>query len=208
MPLRGFNFHGLYAITDSILLPSAHLRDAVARAIAGGARVIQYRDKSGDAVKRHHEAEQLRTLCADSGTCFIVNDDVTLARDVHADGVHIGRDDGAIQAAREQLGENAIIGVSCYNQLENAQAAVAAGADYIAFGRFFPSRTKPNAVTADIALLQQAQQLPCPVVAIGGISPDNGNALVAAGADMLAVIHGVFGQADIRAAAQRYTDLF
>lgn len=203
-----FDFHGLYAITDSTLIPSAHLTDAVDRAIAGGAKVIQYRDKSHATARRRHEAAQLRECCARHDVCFIVNDDVELARQTGADGVHIGADDGSIAAARALLGEQAVIGVSCYNRLANAEQAVAEGADYVAFGRFFPSRTKPDAVTATPELLTRARGLSCPVVAIGGITPDNGRALVVAGATMLAVVDGVFGQVDIENAARTYADLF
>ena len=164
MQLGGYDFNGLYAITDSILLPTECLADAVAEAIAGGASVIQYRDKSGDTVKRQQEAQQLRDICRQTHTCLIINDDVELAKQVEADGVHIGRDDGAIEHARAVLGEQAIIGASCYNALDNAQAAINAGADYVAFGRFFPSKTKPHAVAADALLLHWAKQLNCPVI--------------------------------------------
>ncbi|MAT65105.1 MAG: hypothetical protein CMN57_05635 [Gammaproteobacteria bacterium] len=126
-----------------------------------------------------------------------------------AHGVHLGRDDAAVTAARERLGPRAIIGVSCYNELDRARQAARLGADYVAFGRFFPSRTKPQAVQAEPALLTAARrELGLPLVAIGGITPENGGLLLAAGADMLAVIHGVFGAADIEAAARGYTALF
>ena len=140
---------------------------------------------------------------------FIVNDDITLAKQTKASGVHLGREDASVADAREQLGPQAIIGVSCYNELTRAETAQAQGADYIAFGRFFPSRTKPQAVQANPDLLREAKKkLHIPVVAIGGITPENGAALIAAGADALAVIEGVFGQPDIRAAAERYARLF
>jgi thiamine-phosphate pyrophosphorylase len=140
---------------------------------------------------------------------FIVNDDAALARQSQADGVHLGREDTAPVQARARLGSRAIIGVSCYNELPRAQAAQEQGADYVAFGRFFPSRTKPQAVQAGPELLHEAKKkLRIPVVAIGGITPENGASLIAAGADALAVIEGVFGQADVRAAAERYAQLF
>jgi thiamine-phosphate pyrophosphorylase len=140
---------------------------------------------------------------------FIINDDVTLAKETQADGVHLGREDAAIAQARKQLGSRAIIGVSCYNELARAEQAAAQGADYVAFGRFFPSRTKPQAVPASLDLLREAKKkLHIPVVAIGGITPENGASLIAAGANALAVIEGVFGQADVRAAAERYASLF
>ena len=201
--------NGLYAITDSQLIPAAALLDAVAEAIAGGACLIQYRDKQQSMDERRHTASRLASLCEQRGVPLIINDDVELALEVGAAGVHLGQDDISISQARQRLGAAAIIGASCYNQLENAVAAARAGANYIAFGRFFPSQSKPNAVQADIALLQRARaQLDLPIAVIGGITPENGRQLVEAGADLLAVIHGVFGQADISAAARRYADCF
>lgn len=200
---------GLYAITDSQLIPATELAARVAQAIAGGATVIQYREKRRAAAARQRQAAALAELCQRHAVTLLINDDVELAAAVGAAGVHLGKDDTAIRAARDRLGQRAIIGVSCYNSLQRAQAAAAAGADYVAFGRFFPSHTKPDAVQAEAALLQQARrQLELPLVAIGGITPENGAALLAAGANLLAVIHGVFGQPDVQAAAQRYKDLF
>ncbi len=199
---------GLYAITDSQLLPSNKLSQGVSAAIAGGARVIQYRDKSKDPARRRHEATQLLRLCRQHGVTFIINDDVTLAAEIGADGVHLGRNDGDIESTRRQLPDG-IIGVSCYNDWQRAQAAQDAGADYIAFGAFYPSTTKPDALAADKSLLTRArQELRIPVVAIGGITTDNGAPLIEAGTDMLAVVQGVFGQPDIRQAAQQYAQLF
>ncbi len=150
-----------------------------------------------------------RCFADSDGIPLIVNDDVELAAAVGAAGVHLGRDDAALQAARTRLGAEAIIGISCYNDLQRARQAAQAGADYVAFGRFYPSHSKPQAVLAEPALLSQATtELALPVVAIGGITPANGRALLAAGASMLAAIHGVFGQPDITAAARRYADLF
>ena len=200
---------GLYAITDRRLIPEAELVERVRKAIDGGAAIIQYRDKSSGQARRLEQAAALAALCSARQVPLIINDDIELAAAVNADGVHLGIDDASIRTARAQLGEDAIIGVSCYNRLERAVEAVAAGADYVAFGRFFASKTKPNAVTADIDLLVAArQQLRVPIVAIGGIRPDNGAALIAAGADYLAAIDGVFGQADVFAAAQGYAVLF
>ncbi|MGH8159828.1 MAG: thiamine phosphate synthase [Rhodanobacter sp.] len=201
-PLAG---HGLYVITDG---PRPDLLDAVAQALAGGARLLQYRDKGADAARRHAEAAALRQLCTTHAVPLIINDDVALARAVAADGVHLGKDDGNIGAARAVLGEHAIIGMSCYDSLERAQAAARAGASYIAFGAFFPSPTKPLAPRAALDLLRQSAALGVPRVAIGGITPDNGGLLVEAGADYLAVISAVFGAADIRAAAQRFAHLY
>lgn len=200
---------GLYAITDSRLIPVAALLDAVAEAIAGGARLIQYRDKQQSMSERKHAASRLVRLCDRQGVPLIINDDVELACEVGAAGVHLGQDDASINQARQRLGAEAIIGASCYNQLENAVAAARAGASYIAFGRFYPSQSKPDAVQADSSLLQRARaQLDLPIAVIGGITPENGRQLVEAGANFLAVIHGVFGQADIEAAARQYADCF
>ena len=200
---------GLYAIADTQYLDDAHLLPAVSEAIAGGARVVQYRDKKHGAADRARQASELASLCRQHGALFIINDDVELAKQVQAAGVHLGREDAALAQARAQLGPQAIIGVSCYNDLARAVRAQTEGADYVAFGSFFPSRTKPQAVRTGLELLCAAKQkLHIPVVAIGGITPENGAHLLAAGADALAVIEGVFGQTDVRAAAERYTRLF
>ena len=200
---------GLYAITDAALQEPEKLPERVARAIDGGARLVQYRDKNRDRAARQHPARVLAGLCRARGALLIINDDAELAADSGADGVHLGRDDGDPAAARRRLGAGAIIGVSCYDQWPRALEAVEQGADYIAFGRFFPSRTKPQAVQASLDLIRRAkQQLALPVAAIGGITPHNGAQLVAAGADMLAVVQGVFAAADISQAASAYAALF
>lgn len=200
---------GLYAITDPSLCPDATLTTQVEQALAGGCRVIQFRDKRPGPVIRQTLARQLLEVCHANNACLLINDDLALAEEIGADGVHLGRDDPNPRAARKRLGEDAIIGVSCYNRLELAQDAAALGVDYVAFGRFFPSQTKPQAVQAEPELLRQARSaLDLPLVAIGGITPENGAPLVAAGADMLAVIQGVFGQADIEGASRRLSNLF
>ena len=200
---------GLYAITDSDLTGDIPLETAVEQAIRGGARVIQYRDKQTDRSMRVSTAMRLANVCRSHGIPLIINDDVDLAARCHAAGVHLGRADSPMLAARQRLGPDAIIGISCYNSLERAQVAAAGGANYVAFGRFFPSQSKPDAVSADPALLSQARELlEVPLVAIGGITPDNGAALLDAGADLLAAIEGVFGQPDIEAAARQYAELF
>ncbi len=205
---RPYALHGLYAITDGRSSGWELVRQ-VDQALEGGARVIQYRDKSGDTGKRINEAGALTRLCQERQALLIINDDITLAEAVGADGVHLGQDDGTVSAARQILGAGAIIGVSCYNRFELALEAQRQGADYVAFGRFFPSTSKPQAVPADTTLLQRAgDELTIPTVAIGGITPENGGRLILAGADMLAVIHGVFGQPDIRAASARISQLF
>ncbi len=203
-PLRG-----LYAITDASLAPRHDLATQVEAAIRGGARMIQYRDKGEDRMRRIHEARSLLSVCRAHQTPLIINDDLALAEAVGADGIHLGRGDVPPRLARQRLGASAIIGVSCYNQIARARQAASEGADYVAFGRFFPSHTKPHAVAADLDLLRQARaEIQLPLVAIGGITPENGSLLVHAGADMLAVIRGVFGRRDITAAARRFSRLF
>ena len=203
------SLRGLYAIADTQFLDDAQLAPAVEAAIAGGARVVQYRDKRNQPEVRLSQARRISDLCRRHGVPFLVNDDVALAMETRADGVHLGREDMELRAARALIGDNKLIGVSCYNELERALAAEQDGADYIAFGSFFPSRTKPGAVRATPELLHAARtQLRIPVVAIGGITPENGATLIEAGADMLAVIEGVFAQSDIHAAAHRYAQLF
>jgi len=198
---------GLYLITDSQSSPQ-HRLDQVEQALAAGAGLLQYRDKSADKGQALAHAQALQQRCQYYNVPFLINDDVLLAKQCQADGVHLGQDDTALPAARDYLGPQAIIGISCYNQLDRAQHMQQLGADYVAFGRFYPSQTKPDAPQADLAVLQAAkQQLNCPLVAIGGILPHHVPMLRQAGADWCAVIHGVFGQPNIRAAVQAYTSI-
>jgi thiamine-phosphate pyrophosphorylase len=204
---------GLYAVTPELPGPGLSLARQVELAIAGGARLVQYRDKARDRAedreRRRVQAHALRGVCRAAGVPLIINDDVALAGAVSADGVHLGRDDTPPAEARRLLGPSSIIGVSCYDRLDLAEVAQSAGADYVAFGSFFPSKTKPLAVRAELDLLRRARRrIRLPLVAIGGITPENGAALIAAGADLLAVVSGVFGAPDPRAAAQAYTRLF
>ena len=196
---------GLYAITDG---PRPDLLAAVKAALRGGVALLQYRDKTADSARRAFEARALRELCARFEIPFIVNDDVELALAAGADGVHLGEDDGEIAAARARLGAGAIIGVSCYDSPARARHLAAAGADYLAFGAFFPSPTKPNARRATSEMLREAKPLGLPLVAIGGVTPDNARPLIDAGADFLAVISGIFAQADPEAAARRYAAMY
>ena len=206
---RPVSIHGLYAIADSAYLTPQTLVTQVGAAIEGGARVVQYRDKHSPPATRLANALALVALCRAHAVPLIVNDDAQLALESGAAGVHLGRDDSDVPAARRLLGDAAIIGVSCYNEGERARRARDQGADYVAFGRFFPSHTKPQAVSANLDLLRQARaELSLPIVAIGGITAENGATLVAAGAHALAVIEGLWGQADVRAAAARYAELF
>jgi thiamine-phosphate pyrophosphorylase len=196
---------GLYAISDG---PRADLPSACEMALRGGAAMLQYRDKTGDYPRRREEASTLAALCATYHVALIINDDIDLAVDVAAAGVHLGEHDVTVPAARARLGANAIIGVSCYDSIERARRAAGDGADYLAFGAFYFSSAKPAARRATPDLLRVAKPLGLPLVAIGGITPDNAQQLLDAGADFLAVVSGVFGGADPAAAARRYAALF
>lgn len=200
---------GLYVITRPLPGGPEALAKAVDRAIAGGAVLVQYREKSSDEARRGQEARAVLATCRRRGVPLVINDDLELARKIGADGVHLGRGDAPVQAARHALGAHAIVGVSCYNELARAEAAERAGASYVAFGSFFPSPTKPGAVRATPDLLQEARKrIALPRCAIGGITPANGGELLKAGADLLAVASGVFEAGNIHDAAQRYAGLF
>jgi thiamine-phosphate pyrophosphorylase len=169
---------------------------------------LQYRSKQAEATTRRRQALDLRTLCAEAGVTFFVNDDVALADAIAADGVHVGEHDAGIAEARARLGAAAIVGSSCYDDIARAEAAVQAGASYLAFGAFFPSPTKPQARRATPQLLHASARFGLPRVAIGGITPDNAAPLVAAGADLIALISGVFDAPDPVAAARACAALF
>lgn len=198
---------GVYLITPDEA-DGERLLARVAPLLADGPTWLQYRNKRADAAQRLAQATALQALCAQAGVPLIVNDDVALAQAVGAAGVHLGEDDGDLAAARAALGAGALIGASCYDDLALARAAAAAGASYVAFGAFFPTRSKVTTRRADPGLLRDAAPLGLPRVAIGGLTPDNGRALVAAGADLLAVISGVFDAADPRAALAAYRACF
>lgn len=200
---------GLYLIADTGWLEAGRLVAAVAAALDGGGALVQYRNKAPLTPARREELARLAALCRARRVPLIVNDDVALAREIGAAGVHLGRDDATVAMAKGALGPRMIVGASCYNRLDLAHAAARAGADYVAFGSFFPSPTKPDAVRADLDLLRRARaELDIPLAAIGGITADNGKSLVAAGADLLAVASGVFAAADPAAAARPYARLF
>jgi thiamine-phosphate pyrophosphorylase len=204
---RARRLAGLYAVTPD-LADTVDLVARVAAALTGGATAIQYRNKTADAALRRAQAVALARVHAARGALFIVNDDAGLAAEVGADGVHVGEDDGSIVAAREIVGPDRIIGVSCYDDYARAAAAVAAGADYVAFGSFFASTVKPGARRADVALLLRARHLGVPVVAIGGITAENAVELERAGADAIAVISAVFDAPDVEAAARAFSGVF
>ncbi|MBI4289894.1 MAG: thiamine phosphate synthase [Betaproteobacteria bacterium] len=199
---------GLYAITPEES-DSAVLAARVRRALSGGARVVQYRSKHPERALRISQAALLLGLCRSAGAMLIVNDDIDCAIEIGADGAHIGREDGDTAAARARLGPASVLGVSCYNQLDLALAAEQAGADYVAFGSMFASGTKPAAVRAPLELITRARaRLRVPIVAIGGITPENAGSVVAAGADAVAVISAVFDADDVEAAAAAFSRFF
>ncbi len=197
----------LYAIADTAAL-AERLLPAAEAALNGGVRWLQYRDKSTDPARRRREATELLALCRHYEASLIINDDVDLALSLGADGVHLGQGDGDPARARQRLGTEAIIGVTCHDSLELARQAKAAGASYVAFGRFFPSRTKPDAPPAPADLLTRARaEIGLPMVAIGGITLENGPQLLSAGADWLAVSHNLFSAPDIEVRARAYQTL-
>jgi len=200
---------GLYALTPD-LADTAALSARTDLALSGGASAIQYRNKDASAELRLQQATSLRALCSARGAIFIVNDDVELARAVGADGVHLGRDDASVAAARARLGPAAIVGVSCYDELARAEAAIAAGSDYIAFGSFYPSRVKPNAVRPSLRLITEAKARwpEISIAAIGGINAANATPLIAAGADAVAVISALYDAPDVLLAARALVACF
>ena len=201
-------FRGLYAVTPEIHDTGDLLR-RVELALRGSTRLVQYRNKQAAPALRHEQAAALVKLCHEYAARLLVNDDLALALDIGADGVHLGREDGELAAARTALGPQKVLGVSCYNEMERAREASRLGADYVAFGSVFPSLTKPGAVLAPLTLLAQAKaECGLPVCAIGGITLRNAADLIAAGADLLAVITDLFEASDIQARAAAYTHLF
>jgi len=198
---------GLYAVTPD-LADTGALISKVQAVLAAGARVLQYRNKQADNQLRREQAAALQGACRQWNALLIINDDVALARELDADGVHVGRDDSALAVARAQLGANKLIGVSCYDNLMRARTAASQGADYVAFGSFFASSVKPGAVRAPLSVLRDARSLGVPVVAIGGITLDNAGELIAAGADAVAVISALFAVPDAAAATRSFCELF
>ncbi len=202
---------GLYAITDSTLLADGRLFPYVEAALKGGAKLLQYRDKSADEARRLREADGLRDLCARYGAQLIINDDAELAARLGV-GLHLGQEDGSLAAARALLGRQAIIGATCHARLDLAEQAARDGASYLAFGRFFNSLTKPGAPAARPELLEQARaRFHLPVCAIGGITQDNAAALIAQGANLIAVVHALFAAdspAEVERRARAFAALF
>ncbi len=200
--------HGLYAITPD-LIDTPLLLDKTRQALANGLGILQYRNKQADATLAEIQAKALRDLTREYDATLIINDDLELAMLVQADGVHLGGDDGDLKAAKAKMPQDMLLGASCYNDLARAQAAVTDGADYVAFGAIYPSSTKPHAKQASLDLIRQAHAiLSVPIVAIGGITPVNAAATIAAGADCIAVISALFDAPDIGATASQLSHLF
>ena len=200
---------GLYAITDCDNLSTQALLPVTEEILRAGVAALQYRDKSGNPDKRKYEAEKLREQCGEHNCLFIINDDVQLAKQTGSDGVHLGSGDCDCKTARDELGPDAIIGVSCYNNLEAAQDAAADGANYVAFGSFYPTRSKQNTAVAVPEIIKQAKQrMSLPVVAIGGITPANCGILIEYGADLLAVISSIYQAEDPYSTVQEFNRQF
>jgi thiamine-phosphate pyrophosphorylase len=199
---------GLYAITPDES-DTVRLVRKVRKALAGGARMLQYRNKSADATLRREQSVALLALCRAARVPFIINDDLDLASALGADGVHLGRDDIPVAAARARLDKEKLLGVSCYDRLDLAVDARNVGADYVAFGSAFPSTTKPGAPQAPLSLYREAKaHLGLPIVAIGGITPENARVVIRAGADAVAVISGLFGAPDVERRARQFARMF
>ena len=199
---------GLYAITDCERLSTDRLLSVTEEILGAGVAALQYRDKSGNHAKRKYEAGELRRLCNEHGCLFIINDDLQLAVSAGSDGVHLGKEDHDCRTARNELGPEAIIGISCYNSVDTALAAQENGADYVAFGSFFPSSSKQNTTAAEPAIIRQAKaRVSLPVAAIGGITPANCRTLIEHGADMLAVISSIYQAEDPYATVKEFNHL-
>lgn len=205
------NLRGLYAITDSTLLADGRLLPYAEAALRGGARLLQYRDKSDNAATRLREADALRELCERHGATLVINDDAELAARLGV-GLHLGQEDGSLAAARALLGRRTIIGATCHASIELAEQARREGASYVAFGRFFNSSTKPGAPAATLEMLQQARQhIALPIVAIGGVTLDNTPELIACGASLVAVVHALFAAdsaSEVERRARAFSALF
>ncbi|MGI9265432.1 MAG: thiamine phosphate synthase [Gammaproteobacteria bacterium] len=200
---------GLYAITDSDLIPRSRLESAMRQVLEGGAQTIQYREKKASGSRQLEEALLIRGLCREYDATFIVNDDVDLALKSKADGIHIGHADGCCRDIRNRVGGDFLIGVSCYNSLERGLIAQTETADYVAFGSAYPSVTKPDAVHAPMSLYHDAvATLEIPIVAIGGINSSNAGILIKAGCTAVAVISGLFDAPDIELEALAFGRLF
>lgn len=200
---------GLYVITDSHLIPRDRFVATVEAAVRGGATMVQLREKEATHTEIVRLGKAILAVTRRHGALLIVNDHPTVAQEIGADGVHVGRDDPPVAEARALLGPQAIIGASCYGEVERAVTAEQAGADYVAFGTPFPSPTKPKRTDISLAIFQEAKRcVQVPVFAIGGITLANARQVIAAGADGIAVVSAVFGAPDVETAARALAQLF
>jgi thiamine-phosphate pyrophosphorylase len=199
---------GLYGITDPDLIPQKQLISSVESALRGGCKIIQYRDKQATEIERLRHTQNLRAVCSDYDATFIINDDVNLATRCLADGVHLGKNDGCIHSALKVLGAEKYLGVTCHSDLDYAQHCIDQGVSYCAFGRMFPSHTKPSAPHCRLETLAHAANLDTPIVAIGGINIDNMSSILDTPVNNIAVIHSLFAHENIEQAAQELSSLF
>jgi thiamine-phosphate pyrophosphorylase len=205
---HSFNISGLYVVT-----PNEYGTDLLCKqvesAIKGGANIVQYRNKVADVYLRLRQATALLALCRSYQVPFVINDHLDLCAQIDADGLHLGATDCDLGAARRLLGEDKIIGASCYNRLDLAIKAEQAGASYVAFGACFGSQTKPDAIKAPLTLFAEAKKkLKIPLVAIGGINLENASQIIAAGADAVAVVGALFNADDMVESSRQFTHLF
>ena len=199
---------GLYAIADTQCIGTDNIVNAVSEVLSAGTNIIQYRDKLNNYGTRYMIANKIKSLTAKHKALLIVNDDVLLAKSIDVDGVHLGKEDCSISEALNYLGPNKIIGASCYNNYDNACQAVKAGANYVAFGSFFSSLTKPSALRASTSLISRARkELKVPVCAIGGITKENVSLLLHTGVDMIAIVSAIFSSPSPKQAAKEYLTL-
>ncbi len=202
-------FYGVYAITDDRLQPPERMLESVQQALQGGISLLQYRSKNPDRDQLLKQARLLAAMCQQYSVPLLINDDIQLCLDCGANGVHLGQSDASVAAARAQLGDKAIIGVTCHDSVKLALLAQQQGASYAAFGRFFVSQTKPSAPAAELTVLTKAKSLlTIPLIAIGGINANNGASVIEAGADMIAVIDFLFAGADTKSRARQLVKLF
>lgn len=207
--LKNNRIAGVYAIPSEQILQDGSFLDKVERVLAGGVSIIQYRAKSIPVEIQLQQCEALHNLCSGFSALFIINDNIELAQKTGADGIHLGADDDDIAAARETLGSDIIIGASCYNSVEKAEIAYNKGASYVAFGRFFPSNTKPDAPQASLqTIVECKRKIDIPVVAIGGINDKNAKGVIDSGADSVAVIDYLFSADSPKEAAESLVNLF
>jgi thiamine-phosphate pyrophosphorylase len=200
---------GLYAITDTKLIPRDRFVETVEAAVRGGATMVQLREKDTPREEFIRLARALLPVTRRYGALLIINDHPSIAKEIGADGVHVGREDPPVAEARALLGAEAIIGASCYGEVTRAMAAEREGADYVAFGTPFPSPTKPKRTDISLGIFQEVKrQVNVPVFAIGGITVANARQVIDAGADGIAVVSGVFAASDIEAAARALAQLF